>query len=392
MTTETTERKSPLIWIMAGESSGDLYGARIATELKRQNPGCTIRGMGGVKMREAGVEIMVDSTELGVVGIVEVLGSIFKFIKIMLYCISEAKKQRPDTVLMVDYPGFNIRLAKQLWKMGIKVVWFISPQVWVWRKSNIPKYAKYCKKMLVIFPFEPEVWKGSGLDVEFTGHPLIEVVRDRTDASIQRDPNQFLLMPGSRKSETSRLVFPFLATAAILKQRHPEMKFAISAPREKTYNDILRYVETFKRKNPDIELPELDISYGKTAYWMQKSAAGLAASGTVTVESAIADLPLVVAYRLHPVTFQLARWIIGKLFRGYFTMPNIILDKCVFQEYLQFQVVPEDLADAADRILPGGERRAEVMQDMADMREALSAGAENATARAAAAILEVACS
>ncbi len=379
-------QKRPLIWIMAGESSGDLYGAHIATELKRQNPDCDIKGMGGVKMKAAGVDILVDSTELGVIGIVEVLGSIFKFIRIMLYCVREAKKQRPDAVLMVDYPGFNIRFAKRLWKLGIPVIWYISPQVWVWRKSNIPKYATYCKKMLVIFPFEPEVWQGSGLDVEFTGHPLIEVVRERTNPAIQRDPNRILILPGSRKSETSRLLRPFLETAAILKQRHPELKFAVSAPRKKTYDDITAELEELRRKMPD--LPALDITCGETSRWMQEACAGLAASGTVTVESAIADLPLAVAYRLNPITFQLARWIIGKLFRGYFTMPNIILDKCVFQEYLQFQVVPDALADAVERILPGGERRNEVMADMQAMREALSCGSENATARAAAAILE----
>ncbi len=379
-------QKRPLIWIMAGESSGDLYGAHIATELKKLNPDCDIKGMGGVRMKEAGVDILVDSTELGVIGVIEVLGSIFKFIRIMLFCVREARKQRPDAVLMVDYPGFNIRFAKRLWKMGIPVIWYISPQVWVWRKSNIPKYATYCKKMLVIFPFEPEVWNGSGLDVEFTGHPLIEVVRDRTDPSIQRDPNRVLLLPGSRRSETSRLLRPFLETAAILKKRRPELKFAISAPRKKTYDDIMHDLETLKHKIPD--LPELDVSYGETPRWMQTATAGIAASGTVTVESAIADLPLVVAYRLNPVTFQLARWVIRKLFRGAFTMPNIILDKCVFQEYLQFQVVPGDLADALERILPGGERREGVMQDMQSMRDALSCGSENAMVRAAEAILE----
>ncbi len=386
----TEETKRPLIWIMSGESSGDVYGARIAEELKRQNPGCTIRGMGGVCMKKAGVEIMVDSTELGVVGIVEILGSLFKFIKIMLFCINEAKKQRPDAVLLVDYPGFNIRLAKYLKALDIKVIWYISPQVWAWRKSNIPRYARYCRKMLVIFPFEPEVWKDSGLEVEFTGHPLIEIVKERTDPSLQRDPNRLLLLPGSRKSETSRLVFPFIETAILLKQRHPEMTFAISAPREKTYNDILRYVEAYRRKHPEVTLPEFDISWGKTAYWMQKAVAGLAASGTVTVESAIADLPLVVAYRLHPVTFKLACWVIKRLFRGFFTMTNIIRNKCVFEEFLQFQVVPADLAAAIEKILPGGSRHDEVQEDMRIVRESLSCGSENATARAAAAILEIA--
>ena len=304
MNENTENRKEcPLIWIMAGESSGDLYGSRIAREIRRIRPDAVIQGMGGVKMKEAGVDILVDSSELGVIGLIEVLENIFKFIRIMLYFVREAKRRRPDVVLMVDYPGFNIRFAKRLWKMGIPVVWYISPQVWVWRKSNIPRYATYCKKLIVIFPFEPEVWKGSGLDTEFGGHPLMEVVKERTDPSIRRDPDRILILPGSRKSETSRLVEPFIETAAILKKRHPQLKFAIAAPRKRTYEDILMRIEKFKKQHPDIECPEFDISVGSTARWMQEASAGLAASGTVTVEAAIADLPLVVAYKLNPVTF-----------------------------------------------------------------------------------------
>ena len=165
------------IWIVAGESSGDLYGAQLTRDLKRLDPTVEIAGMGGAKMREAGVRLLVDSTELGVVGIVEVLGILFKIIRIMLFLLREAEKERPDAVVLIDYPGFNIRLAKRLKARGIPVVWYISPQVWVWRKSNIPKLARYCTKMMVIFPFETEVYKGTGLDVEFVGHPLVEIVR-----------------------------------------------------------------------------------------------------------------------------------------------------------------------------------------------------------------------
>ena len=387
----TTEKKSPLIWIIAGEASGDLYGAQLAKNVRQMNPDARIAGMGGVKMRDAGVDILVDSTELGVVGIVEVLGIIFTFIRIMLFLTKEAAKQCPDVVLMVDYPGFNIRFAKRLWKMGIPVVWYISPQVWVWRKSNIPKYAKYCKKMLVIFPFETEVWEGTGLEAQFTGHPLIEVIRERQDPAIRRDPDRVLLLPGSRKSETSRLVEPFLAAAKLLSVKNPDLKFMIAAPREKTYRDIRRQMELFKQKNGAEGLEKIELSCGETARWMQEASTGLAASGTVTVESAISDLPLVVAYKLNPVTFFMARWfLVGKLFRGFFTMPNIIMDKCVFEEFLQDQVTPETLANAMEKILPGGERRDAVMADMQAMRDALSCGAENATANAAAAVMEVA--
>ena len=145
---------APKIWIVAGESSGDLYGAQLARDLKRLNPEVEVAGMGGVKMKDAGVRILVDSTELGVVGVIEVLGILFKIIRIMLFLLKKAEEERPDAVVLIDYPGFNIRFAKRLKKRGIPVIWYISPQVWVWRKSNIPKLASYCTKMMVIFPFE----------------------------------------------------------------------------------------------------------------------------------------------------------------------------------------------------------------------------------------------
>ena len=384
------EKKSPLIWIIAGESSGDLYGARLASDIRKLRPEARIAGMGGLRMKEAGVDILVDSSELGVIGLIEVLGSIFKFIRIMLYLILEAKRRRPDAVVLIDYPGFNIRFAKRLKKAGIPVVWYISPQVWVWRKSNIPKLAHYCTKMMVIFPFEVDVYKGSGLDVEFVGHPLVEIVRERRDPSLQRDPKRILLLPGSRRSETKRLLFPMLETVAILKQRHPELQFEIATPREKVRDDVQNDMREFIMKNPDAVLPEIPVLCGKTSECLQTCTAGLAASGTVTVECAIAGLPLVVAYKLNPVTFLFARLIIRKLFRNAFTMPNIILNRKVFEEFLQFQVVPEDLASAMERILPGGERRAQADADMEEMVREIEGGVQGAGRNAALAVLRVA--
>ncbi len=387
---EEDRKTSPLIWIVAGESSGDLYGARLAADIRKICPGARIEGMGGVRMKEAGVEILVDSTELGVIGLIEVLGSIFKFIRIMLYLLLEAKRRRPDAVVLIDYPGFNIRFAKRLKKAGVPVVWYISPQVWVWRKSNIPKLARYCTKMMVIFPFEVEVYKGSGLDVEFVGHPLVEIVRERRDPSLHRDPKRVLLLPGSRRSETKRLLFPMLETVAILKQRHPDLTFEIATPREKVRDDVENDMREFIMKHPDAVLPEIRVLCGKTAECLQTCTAGLAASGTVTVECAIAGLPLVVAYRLNPVTFLLARLIIRRLFRNAFTMPNIILNRKVFEEFLQFQVVPRDLADALERILPGGERRAQADADMEEMVREIEGGVRGAGRNAALAVLQVA--
>jgi lipid-A-disaccharide synthase len=349
-----------------------------------------IAGMRGHHMRDAGVEIMVDSSELGVVGLIEVLENIFKFIGILLKLRAEAARVRPDAVVLIDYPGFNIRFAKMLWKLGVPVVWYISPQVWAWRKSNIPKLAKYCSKMMVIFPFEPEVYAGSGLDAEFVGHPLIELVRGRVDKSIVRDPKRLLLLPGSRKSEISRLLEPMLRTVALLHARRPDLKYAIAAPRARVADDIARRIEEFKRRNPGIALPELDLRCGETDRWLQEAGTGFAASGTITVECAIAGLPLVVIYRLNPLTFLFARLVIRKLFRGFFTMVNIIANRRVFEEYLQHQLIPEELCAAVERALPDGSRRAELEAGMAEVVEALSCDSEGASARAARICLDVA--
>ena len=376
-------QEKPLSWIMAGESSGDLYGARIAQEVKKQCPGATIRGMGGHRMRDAGVDLFIDSSELGVVGFIEVFAHIGTFIRIFFLCIRLAKKERPDAVMVIDNPGFNIRLAKQLWKLGIPVVWFVSPQVWAWRKSNIPRIAKYCRKLIVIFPFETEVWAGSGLETHFDGHPLIEIVRERIDPSLKRDPNHVLILPGSRGHETSQLLEPFLKTVLILHKRRPELYFTISLPREQTYQDVLEGLDRFTRHHPEMQDVRIDVRKGDTPRAIQVCAAGLAASGTVTVECAIAGLPLVVAYKLNSITFLFALLIVRKLFRNAFTMVNIILNRKSFEEFLQYQVRPHDMADALERILPGGSRRAEVEKDMEELRRMLAPGSTNATANAA---------
>ena len=175
--------------------------------------------------------------------------------------------------------------------------------------------------------------------------------------------------------------------AALLKKRHPELKFIISAPRNKVADDLLRDLEEYRRRHHGEELPDFPVASGKTPELLQTCIAGFAASGTVTVECAIAGLPLVVAYRLNPVTFLLARLIIRKLFRNAFTMPNIILDRKLFEEFLQFQVTPEALAEAMEKILPGGSRRTEVEAGMAEMTREISGGVTGAGENAARCVL-----
>lgn len=371
------------IWIFAGESSGDMYGAKLAEELfDIYGDNVEISGMGADAMRRAGVDITVDSTELGVVGAIEILGQLFTFIKIFFNLVKKAVEERPDAVILIDYPGFNLRFAEKMYQNNIPVIWYVTPQVWAWGKKRIPKLAKYCSKMMVIFPFETEVYSKTDLDVTFVGHPLLEIIKENKDDSLKRDKNTVLLLPGSRKNEIVRLFIPMLEAARILHKKHPELKFAVSTPRKKILHKVKNLYENFSSKEGFENIPKIEFSSSETRKWQQKASAGIAASGTVTVECAISGLPLVVAYKLNPITFFMARCLIT-LFRGFFTMVNVIADKEVFEEYLQKEVKPEKLASAVERILPGGEKRDKVELEMKKVVEMISGGEKKPSRKAA---------
>ncbi len=361
------------IWILAGEASGDLYGARFARKLRAEaaerGETVEIAGMGGPEMKRADIDIRVDSTELGVVGVIEVVKHLFTFVRIFFQLVRQAKHERPDSVVLIDYPGFNLLFAVTMYHYKIPVIWYVCPHLWVWGKWRLPILAKVCTKMLVIFPFEVEVFAHTRLNVEFVGHPLVEIVAERRDPNIIRDPNAFLLLPGSRTMEVTRLLIPMLDTVTVLKQRHPELTFHLSAPRQKIADLCTRIYEEYRRKHPDC--PAVGITVGDTGYWQQKAGTGLAASGTVTVESAIAGLPLVVGYRLNWITILLASLVV-RLYRGFFTMVNIIANRAVFEEFLQHHFCAKELVPAVERILPDGPRRSEVESGMAEVTSLLS--------------------
>ena len=372
------------IWIIAGESSGDLYGANLARELKAlaaaHGEELELSGMGGPRMIQAGVPVLVDSTELGVMGIFEVAKLLFTFIGIYFKLLRAAKRERPDAVILIDYPGFNLRFAKRLHRLGIPVIWYVSPQVWVWGKRRLPVLAEVCSKMLVIFPFEVEVYRPTGLAAEFVGHPLIDLYRERCDLSIVRDPDLFLLLPGSRKMEVTRLLPRMLATIAEVAKRHPRLRFVLTSPRERITELCRAMYDDFRRRHP--ETPPVEIVTGRSTEFQQRAGTGLAASGTVTVEAAIAGLPLVVVYRMNYLTLLIGAMLV-KLYRGFFTMANIIAGHVVYEEFLQWRVKPSVLVPAVERILPGGPRRREAEQGMDEVRQLLEPARDSALQQAA---------
>ena len=370
-----------VVWIVAGESSGDMYGARLAHELRHLTPTLELKGMGGEAMREAGVELLVDSTELGIVGFVEVLRHIPKFLGLFRSLVSQAVQEHPDAVVLIDYPGFNLRFARRLRAAGIRVVYYVSPQVWAWGHRRIPKIARIVDKMLVIFPFEPAVYAHTHLDVEFVGHPLVGILAEKR-LQAPRQADTVLLLPGSRGNEVRRLLPVMLETARLLHAEGAGLRFVIPTPRAEIASLARGLLEAARAEGRG-DMPPTEVVVGETTDWLQRAAAGIAASGTVTVEAAILGLPLVVAYRLNWLTYRLARLLVKVRF---VTMVNLVCDSMVFEEFLQDEATPQNLAEALAAVLPGGARHAGVLQ-RADEAVSALAGQGDASRRAAKAIL-----
>ena len=311
-------------------------------------------------MRSAGVELIVDSTDLGVVGLVEVFKHLPLFLNTLKNLTERAKSERPDCVVLIDYPGFNLRFAERLHEAGIKVVYYVSPQVWAWGKRRIPRIAQCVDKMLVIFPFEPEVFKETKLDVEFVGHPLIEIIDDEVPQKPERDPKTALLLPGSRLSEVKKLLPPLIATASELRTEYSALHFVIPSTSDKIFNYIQKYIA---KKQHGVAPDSLQCVREPAREWLFKADFGLATSGTITVEAAIAGLPLIVVYKLNTFTYWLGRSLVDI---PYFTMVNIVSGREVYEEFLQGKVTPDNLKPAVEKIMSGGSRRGEVEAGMSD--------------------------
>jgi len=371
------------IWIMAGEPSGDAYGARLAGELRALQPGIVLRGMGGAAMREAGVDLLVDSTDLAVVGLIEVLKHLPTFARIFRQLVNRAAAERPSAVVLIDYPGFNLRFAEKLHGLGIRTVYYVSPQVWAWGKRRIPKLARVVDKMLVIFPFETDVFAGTGLDVAFVGHPLLEILRPDRNLEEARAEGMVVLLPGSRRAEVTKMLPPIYRTARWLAERRPQLRFVLPVPNERLLATVEGTLAKLARQGPDH--PQIDTVIGGTREWLRRGEAGLAASGTVTVESAILGLPLVVIYRVNWLTYWLARALVRIPF---FCMVNVVAGRRIYDEFLQGELRPGILGPAVEAIMQGGERRAEVERGMAECVAVLGKG-ENVCRNAAQAVLDV---
>jgi lipid-A-disaccharide synthase len=370
--------------ISCGEPSGDLYAAELARRIRARDPAAVITGFGGERLRGAGAELLGDFSGLSVTGLLEVARILPPVYAMYRRLVAAARRDRPDVFVAVDFPDFNFWLAAAIRRLGVPIVYYISPQLWAWRPGRMKKMRALADRVLVIFPFEEQIYRDAGVPVEWVGHPLLDVMpaprpREVVAAGLQLSAGAPIvaLLPGSRRNEV-RAVLPDLASAArLIRARVPGAQFAVArAPH--IPDDLLRPLETIGGA-PAVVLD------GRADDLLGIADVALVASGTVTVQAALHECPMVVVYRLSPLTYRLGRPFVRV---STFAMANLVAGRRVVPELIQDDFTPESVAAAALEILTSPERARQVRQELRDVR--LRLGTPGASDRAAQAVLDVA--
>lgn len=376
--------KSRSIMILAGEVSGDMHAAGLVRALRQADPSLTFFGIGGSLMREAGVETYYDVKDLAVLGIVEVLKRIFFFRKVFRHMERLAREKRPDGVILVDYPGFNLRFAASAHAMGLKTVYYICPQVWAWKQGRIKTMIAVLDRLMTIFPFEPKIFDGTSLKADFVGHPLVDEIREAMQSPMVPLPwdgePQIGMLPGSRHNEIDRLLPPMLGAARLIEEKFPTASFVIPTPSEEIANHVRRVISRFPN-GPS----RLQIIRGDARQVFRQSRAALVKSGTATMEAALIGCPCVITYGVAPITYWIAVKII-KVKVKFAGIANIIANRYICPEVIQFDIIPEALARELIPLLTDSPERQAMLKGYAEVSALLGDG--GAAQRAAQVVLE----
>lgn len=367
--------------VIAGEISGDMHASAVVRAVQKRGRDIHFFGIGGDELSKAGMEICVHTRDMAVLGLSEVLHKYFFFRRTFHDMLDLLRARRPDAVLLVDYPGFNLRFAARAHAVGIKVIYYICPQVWAWNRARIPFMARNVDRLISIFPFEADVFKDTGLKVDCVGHPLVELAEKTRAEPLQSLPwkgtPRLAILPGSRKQEIT-LILPAMARAArILKVKYPEASFIVAAASPEAAGWIEKVLASMQMTG------EFAIVSGKTRQILRQACAAWVASGTATVETALMGCPMVVVYRVRLLTYLAGRLLIRVPFLG---MVNIIAGRRVCPELIQNAASPENLARAIEPLVLDGKERQEMTKALEDVRGIL--GPPGAEERAADIILE----
>jgi lipid-A-disaccharide synthase len=327
------------IYFVAGEPSADNHGAALMRALRKLDPDVHFIGRGGPQMREvAGPELENWMADAAVLGLWEVLAKYGYFRRQFRETLREIGERKPDAVILMDYPGFNLRLAEALRKQsaGPKIIYYISPQLWAWNRGRIRNMSRFIDLVLCIFPFEIDLYKRAGLSAVFVGHPMIERLQE-AKLAVERDPNLIGLFPGSRSREV-RKIFPImLETTRLLSHSNSQLRFEVAAASEALGREIDRMLAPRDRQI-------IQIKIGRTLDIMQRAAVGIIASGSATLEAAYFRMPFVLVYKVAWLTYAAARAVVRVRFLG---MPNVLADREVVPEFIQHRANPRTIARAA---------------------------------------------
>ena len=370
-------KKNKTIMIVAGEASGDMHGANLVREMLRIDPALNFYGIGGKKLREEGVKLLANASDMAVVGLTEVISKLGSILKIMGMMKRSLDECRPDLVILIDYPDFNLPLANAAKKRGIKIFYYISPQVWAWRKGRIGQIKKTVDKMAVILPFEVDTYGQEGFTVNYVGHPLLDMVKlnyskqeSRKKFGLAENKITIGILPGSRLSEVGKLMPELLRASEILAQKMPEVQFVLPLADTLEEKIITKIISGFNVK--------VKIISGNTYDVISCADLALVASGTATLETALLGIPMVIVYKISLLSYLIGRLIVDVKNIG---LVNIIAGKTIVPELIQGDACGKRIAVEALAILTNEEKKQEMIKELMAIRARL--GEPGAAIRAA---------
>ncbi len=360
------------LYVIAGEASGDLHGSNLLKSLFARQPDLHCRVWGGDLMQQAGGELVKHYRDLAFMGFWEVVTNLRTILRNLEFCKKDILQYQPDALVLIDYPGFNLRIARWAKQQGIRVIYYISPQIWAWHTSRVQAIRRDVDSMLVILPFEQDFYRQHGVEVAFVGHPLLDAVAQFAQQAqplvLPEDKPVIALLPGSRRQEVRRIL-PVMLAASRAFTDHQLVVAGAAALSADFYAEFLR------------EYPHVRLIQGKTYAILRQAQAALVKSGTSTLETALFDVPQVVCYAGNPLSYQIAKRVVQV---KYISLVNLIADAPVVEELIQADLTPDNASHALTRILQP-DVRAVMQEQYAALRQKLGSG--GASDRAAEAVL-----
>ncbi len=362
-------------YVIAGEASGDLHASNLIKELKALNPSAEFRCWGGDLMKRQGAQLVKHYRDLAFMGFIEVAANIRTVLNNIKFCKNDILNYKPDAIILIDYPGFNLRIAEFAHKEGFKVFYYISPQIWAWKKSRVFKIKKYVSRMIVILPFEKEFYAKYDYEVDYVGHPLLDMIKALPDDLIVKfkklnnfdDKPIVALLPGSRKQEIKKMLPVMLSVV----KRFTDYRFIIAGTQsigKEFYQELMQNVK-------------VDIVFNQTHELLQNAYAALVTSGTATLETALFGVPEVVCYKGSYISYQIARRVIDKTVIKFISLVNLIMDREVVKELIQNDFNSINIERELLKITEDTTYRQQIINDYKTLTEKLGgAGASKKTA------------